>query len=97
MVGGEKLVNAQYENEAFARRVGYAQQQDLHLSTSTVREALRFSALLRQSDKYSKVEKLAYVDEIIETLNMSKFADAVIGNPGEGALLAHSTVIFHIY
>lgn len=49
-----------------------------------MREALIFSALLRQPEEYSKAEKLAYVDEIIKTLNMGKFVDAVIGVPGEG-------------
>lgn len=63
---------------------GYAQQQDIHLATSTVREALRFSALLRQPTKYSESEKLSYVEEVVEMLRMTHFADAVIGVPGEG-------------
>lgn len=41
--------------------IGYVQQQDLHLSTSTVREALNFSALLRQPAHIPREEKLAYV------------------------------------
>lgn len=81
------LTDAKYQNDAFARKVGYAQQQDLHLPTSTVREALEFSALLRQSEKYSKAERLAYVDETIRTLDMENFADAVIGVLGEGEYL----------
>lgn len=64
--------------------MGYAQQQNLHLATSTVREALEFSALLRQPKKFSRAEKLAYVDEVIATLDMVQFADAIIGVPGEG-------------
>lgn len=60
------------------------QQQDLHLETSTVREALTFSAILRQSHKIPKAEKLAYVDEIIHLLEMEPYAEAVIGVPGEG-------------
>ncbi|KAJ5382386.1 hypothetical protein N7517_000297 [Penicillium concentricum] len=65
-------------------RVGYVQQQDLHLSTMTVREALQFSAVLRQSAEISRSEKLDYVEHIIDTLEMREFADAVIGVPGEG-------------
>lgn len=60
------------------------QQQDLHLHTSTVREALNFSALLRQPAKYSKQEKLAYVDTVISMLSMEEYSDAIIGVPGEG-------------
>lgn len=83
-ISGEKLMGPKYQDESFTQRIGYAQQQNLHLPTSTVREALEFSALLRQPEKYTKAEKLAYVAEVIETLNMRTFAEAVIGVPGEG-------------
>jgi ATP-binding cassette subfamily G (WHITE) protein 2 (PDR) len=66
------------------RMVGYAQQQDIHLATATVKEALRFSALLRQPQECPDIEKLAYVEEVIDILDMRDFADAVIGLPGEG-------------
>ena len=84
LIAGEKLVDVKYQNEGFARKVGYAQQQDVHLATTTVRETLTFSARLRQSEKYTDAEKLAYVDHVIDILDMKKFADAVIGVPGEG-------------
>lgn len=71
-------------SEAFQRKTGYVQQQDLHLETTTVREALEFSALLRQSDKIPRKEKLAYVDEVIRLLEMGPYAEAVVGVPGEG-------------
>lgn len=58
--------------------------RDLHLETSTVREALRFSAVLRQPKNVSKQEKYDYVEEVIKMLNMSDFANAVVGVPGEG-------------
>jgi ABC-type multidrug transport system ATPase subunit len=60
------------------------QQQDLHVETTTVREALRFSAMLRQSSNISKQEKFAYVEKVIEMLGMTDFADAVVGVPGHG-------------
>ena len=84
VIGGEKVVDAKYQDEGFARKVGYAQQQDMNIPTSTVREALIFSARLRQSQKYSDAEKLAYVDEVIATLDLARFANAIIGVPGEG-------------
>jgi len=59
-------------------------RQDLHLATSTVREALTFSALLRQPATTPKAEKLAYVDEVISILEMEQYANAVVGVPGEG-------------
>jgi len=54
------------------------------LSTSTVREALNFSAMLRQPKATPTAEKLAYVDEVIKLLEMETYADAVVGVPGEG-------------
>ena len=81
---GEMLVDGMQRDASFQRKTGYVQQQDLHLETSTVREALNFSALLRQPAKISKGDKLAYVEEIIKLLDMQEYADAVIGVPGEG-------------
>lgn len=78
------LVDGRPRDESFQRKTGYVQQQDLHLETSTVREALTFSALLRQPPKFSKKEKLAYVDTVIDLLNMQGYSEAVIGCPGEG-------------
>ncbi|TGO64532.1 hypothetical protein BOTNAR_0087g00120 [Botryotinia narcissicola] len=84
VIRGEKYVDAKYQDDGFARKVGYAQQQDLHLSTSTVREALIFSARLRQSKMCSDKEKIEWVDDLIHTLDMTSFAEAIIGVPGEG-------------
>ena len=57
---------------------------DIHMSTASVREALQFSAILRQSASVPKAEKLAYVEEIIQLLDMTAYAEAIIGEPGEG-------------
>lgn len=84
VVTGNMLVNGSTLPASFQRQTGYVQQQDLHLATSTVREALRFSAMLRQPKHVSKAEKYAYVDQVITMLNMQDFAEAVVGTPGEG-------------
>jgi ABC-type multidrug transport system ATPase subunit len=39
---------------------------------------------LRQPSTYTRQEKLNYVDEVIELLDMELYADAVVGIPGEG-------------
>ncbi|TQN67413.1 ZEB2-regulated ABC transporter 1, partial [Colletotrichum shisoi] len=84
VITGEMLVNGQPRDESFQRKTGYVQQQDLHLHTSTVREALTFSALLRQPAHYTRREKLEYVETVIQMLEMEDYSDAVIGVPGEG-------------
>ncbi|RYP42698.1 hypothetical protein DL767_000067 [Monosporascus sp. MG133] len=84
VVSGDTLIDGKPTDASFQHRVGYVQQQDIHLDTMTVREALEFSALLRQSAEIPREEKLAYVTEVIELLSMREFADAIIGTPGSG-------------
>lgn len=84
VITGEMLVDGKLRDESFQRKTGYVQQQDLHLETSTVREALTFSAVLRQPASTPKAEKIAYVDEVIKLLDMQDYADAVVGVLGEG-------------
>jgi len=87
VVTGDVLVDGRPRDDSFQRKTGYVQQQDVHLPTSTVREALNFSALLRQPAHLSRKEKLDYVDEVLELLGMQTYADAVVGVPGVGTLL----------
>lgn len=54
------------------------------LTSCTVREALQFSALLRQPASVSKEEKLAYAEEVIKMLEMETFAEAIVGEVGSG-------------
>ncbi|KAI1635230.1 ABC-2 type transporter-domain-containing protein [Biscogniauxia mediterranea] len=84
VVTGEVLVNGLPRQRAFQRQTGYVQQQDIHLETATVREALEFSAMLRQPASVPAAEKKAYVSEVIKLLSMETYADAIIGIPGEG-------------
>ncbi|KAL4916188.1 ABC-2 type transporter-domain-containing protein [Aspergillus aurantiobrunneus] len=84
VVTGDMFVDGKPLDSSFQRKTGYVQQQDLHLSTTTVREALRFSALLRQPKTVSESEKYKYVEEVVDMLNMHDFADAIVGTPGEG-------------
>ncbi len=84
VVSGEALVDGRPRDASFQRKTGYVQQQDLHLETSTVREALQFSALLRQPASTSREEKLDYVEEVIRLLGMEAYVGAVVSVPGEG-------------
>lgn len=84
VITGDMLVNGRPLDASFERRTGYVQQQDLHLETTTVREALRFSATLRQPNTISIEKKYEWVEEVIGMLDMQDFAEAVVGKPGEG-------------
>lgn len=84
VIHGEVLLNGHPLPVSFQRQTGYCEQLDVHLPTATVREALEFSALLRQPRHYSREEKLKYVDVIIDLLELHDLADAIVGQPGAG-------------
>jgi ATP-binding cassette subfamily G (WHITE) protein 2 (PDR) len=84
VIYGHMFVNGHLRDESFQRSTGYAQQQDLHFQTATVRESLRFSAYLRQPASVSIEEKNAYVETVIRILEMERYADAIVGVAGEG-------------
>ncbi|KAL1961696.1 hypothetical protein VTN77DRAFT_1300 [Rasamsonia byssochlamydoides] len=84
VITGDMLVNGSPLGRSFQRETGYVQQQDIHLAEATVREALRFSALLRQPKDIPVQEKYEYVEKIIAALGMQEYAEAVIGVPGQG-------------
>jgi ATP-binding cassette subfamily G (WHITE) protein 2 (SNQ2) len=78
VVCGDILVDGRPTGSDFARSTAYAEQMDVHEGTATVREAMRFSAYLRQPFDVSKEDKNAYVEEIIEVLELHELADAIV-------------------
>ena len=84
VVSGEALVDGHYRDISFQRKTGYAQQADIHLETMTVREALRFNAIMYQPANLTRKKKLDYVEGVISLLGMESYADATVGVPGEG-------------
>ncbi|TQS32123.1 hypothetical protein Golomagni_07571, partial [Golovinomyces magnicellulatus] len=83
-IHGSILVDGRPLPISFQRSAGYCEQLDVHESFATVREALEFSALLRQDRNTPREEKLAYVDTIIDLLELHDLADTLIGEVGAG-------------
>ncbi|KAJ6261194.1 ABC multidrug transporter atrB [Drechslerella dactyloides] len=83
-VTGTFLVDGKPLPKSFQRATGFAQQEDIHEPKQTVREAMRFSALLRQPREVPTKEKYEYVERIISLLEMEEIAEAVIGEIGSG-------------
>ncbi|EOA88814.1 uncharacterized protein SETTUDRAFT_159994 [Exserohilum turcica Et28A] len=83
-IRGEVLVDGRPLPVSFQRSAGYCEQLDVHDAYSTVREALEFSALLRQSRDTPTEEKLAYVNTIIDLLELHDLENTMIGTPGAG-------------
>ena len=82
VVTGAFRVNGQSLPSSFQRSTGFAEQMDIHEPTQTVREALRFSATLRQPRHVPLREKYRYCEEVIDLLEMRDIASAVIGVNG---------------
>ncbi|KAJ6023722.1 hypothetical protein N7540_004519 [Penicillium herquei] len=81
---GSILIDGRPQGISFQRTTGYCEQLDVHEKSATVKEALIFSALLRQPATVPEEEKLAYVDHIINLLELDDISDALIGVPGAG-------------
>jgi ABC-type multidrug transport system ATPase subunit len=78
-IRGSILIDGKPQGVSFQRMTGYCEQMDVHEGTSTVKEALVFSALLRQPSTVPEAEKLAYVEHIIDLLELRDICDALIG------------------
>jgi ABC-type multidrug transport system ATPase subunit/ABC-type multidrug transport system permease subunit len=78
-IRGEILLNGYPATEQAIRRcTGYCEQMDIHSESATFREALVFSAMLRQSASVSPAEKMESVDECIALLELEAIADKII-------------------
>ena len=60
--------------------VGYVEQTDLHIGTSTVQEALEFSARLRLPLSVSVEAQRSFVMEVMDLMDLTPFKDNVIGD-----------------
>jgi len=84
VVSGDFLVDGKPLPSSFQRSTGFAEQMDVHESTATVREAMRFSARLRQPKETPIQEKYDYVETIIDLLELGDIAGATVGEQGAG-------------
>jgi ATP-binding cassette subfamily G (WHITE) protein 2 (SNQ2) len=82
VVSGEMLVDGKDLGKGFQRGTGFCEQMDLHDGTATIREALEFSAILRQDKETPRQEKLDYVNKIIDLLELEEMQDALVSSLG---------------
>ncbi|KAK4125191.1 hypothetical protein N657DRAFT_569796 [Parathielavia appendiculata] len=82
VVSGSMLVDGKPLGNDFQRSTGFVEQMDLHEESATVREAIEFSALLRQSRDIPRQEKLDYVDKVLDLLELTDIQDAIISSLG---------------
>lgn len=77
---GSILLNGQPLLKRERRRMAFVQQQDVFFSQLTLWETLFFTANLRLPDSMSKAEKKEKVNDIVDTLDMRKCVDTLIGD-----------------
>ncbi|KAK3373028.1 ABC-2 type transporter-domain-containing protein [Lasiosphaeria ovina] len=83
-ITGSIMVDGRPLPISFQRSAGYCEQLDIHEPYTTVREALEFSALLRQGRDVPRSDKLKYVNTIIDLLELHDITDTLIGRVGNG-------------
>ncbi|ETL44729.1 hypothetical protein L916_05014 [Phytophthora nicotianae] len=78
-IQGQILLNGHPATDlAIRRSTGYCEQMDVHSMASTFREALTFSAFLRQGADVSDSKKYDSVNECLVLLDMESIADQII-------------------
>lgn len=82
VVTGSMLSDGRPLGTEFQRVTGFVEQQDLHDTSATIREAIEFSAILRQERHIPREQKIAYVDEIIDLLELREVSDVLIMSLG---------------
>ncbi|XP_057365334.1 protein white-like [Daphnia carinata] len=84
-ITGQRHLNGEaVDIDMLARHSGYVQQNDLFIPTLTVKEHLKFQALLRMDGSFSYDERMKRVNEAIQELGLAKCADTVIGHAVTG-------------
>lgn len=69
-------------SEVLIAQSAYVQQDDLFIGCLSVREHLRFQALVRMDGHVPYAQRMRRVDEVISELGLSKCRDTRIGVPG---------------
>ncbi|XP_022777195.1 ABC transporter G family member 36-like isoform X2 [Durio zibethinus] len=80
--GDVRIAGFPKKQETFARVSGYCEQTDIHSPQITVRESLIYSAFLRLPKETNKVEKLTFVNQVMELVELDNLKDGLVGLPG---------------
>ncbi|XP_061345283.1 ABC transporter G family member 32 isoform X2 [Gastrolobium bilobum] len=80
--GGTFISGYPKRQDTFARISGYCEQTDVHSPCLTVWESLLFSAWLRLSSDVDLETQKAFVEEIMELVELTPLSGALVGLPG---------------
>jgi len=82
VITGEIQMDGRPLGIEFQRGTGYCEQMDVHDPAQTVREAMEFSAILRQPASVPKAEKIDYANKLMVLLELDFLQDAVVRSLG---------------
>jgi ABC-type multidrug transport system ATPase subunit len=87
VVTGDIRINGYPKKQAtFSRVSGYVEQTDVHSPQTTVKEALQFSARLRFSRDVPKETVEAFVEEVMDLVELDTLKNVLVGLPGVSGL-----------
>ena len=86
-IKGDIMVNGNPQDlKTFSRVSGYVEQTDIHSPMTTVAEAVQFSARLRLPEDVPTHVKDAFVEDIMDTLELTPIGGKVVGTLSDGGL-----------
>ncbi|XP_076271332.1 ABC transporter G family member E23 isoform X2 [Rhynchophorus ferrugineus] len=77
---GQIYFNRDLLSKRWKRKICYVLQQDIFFPDLTLRQTLEYQARLRLPDGMSHVQKMQYVNHIIEVLELNNCQDTIIGD-----------------
>ncbi|KAJ9642112.1 uncharacterized protein PV06_03317 [Exophiala oligosperma] len=79
---GKIMINGQVTNQQSIRKVSsYVEQEDAMIGILTTRETVDFAARLSLQGTLSKKDRIARVDELIESFGLQRQKDIIVGTP----------------
>ncbi|KAF9613768.1 hypothetical protein IFM89_011492 [Coptis chinensis] len=86
-IEGDIRISGFPKNQAtFARVSGYCEQNDIHSPQVTVKESVIYSAFLRLPKEVRDEEKMVFVEEVLELVELHNLKDGLVGIPGISGL-----------
>ncbi|KAK2421834.1 NADP-dependent malic enzyme [Trifolium repens] len=80
--GDVKISGYPKNQETFARVSGYCEQTDIHSPQVTIRESLLYSAFLQLPKEVGDEEKIQFVEQVMDLVELQSLRDAIVGLPG---------------
>ncbi|XP_078438732.1 pleiotropic drug resistance protein TUR2-like [Wolffia australiana] len=80
--GDIRISGTPKNQETFARISGYCEQNDIHSPHVTVYESLLYSAWLRLPREVDEKQRKAFVEEVMELVELNSLRGSIVGLPG---------------